>query len=302
MQPPFPSCHCEESGINRRWPQTPCKDFQASPTLQLDGFGIDDAAIEELNGLQSLEELTLLRTTARRAQLHDLERLQSLYIDCFGNWVGTDVRNFIHPPLSEVALMKPEEVPQDGFWHPEIRLANLPKLKHLLLSGVTLSKQGAEEIERLPSLETLLMTECRGDGSTSLVLENSDKLRSVAIGGDVFSEIRLGKLLHLTVLEISHDEKLTRLSLAHLPQIRSIQLDNVPSLAQLEICDGINLDRLALSPLHGFDKQTNWPKRMPGWRRPLGFGCPGWHGLQSSILSRCPIGRSIRPRSMTSDD
>jgi Leucine-rich repeat (LRR) protein len=249
-------------------------------TLQLESFSLNDEAIEQLNNVRSLEELTLWRNTARRAMLHDLEQLQSLYIDCFGGQHCIDTPVCPQSPFDEVLSMKSGEAPKDGFWHPEIRLVNLPKLQHLFLDGATLSRASVSDIGGLPAIETLLMTECEGSGRESLILDGRDALRSATVGGPAFAEVRLQNLPQLVEARIWPAEKLATVRIAQAPELLSIQLDGVPSLSLLEFAAVANVKQLALSPIRAMPEYWQL-KRHLGQPRPVRFELRGLTTLPS---------------------
>lgn len=234
--PALSELHLEEPGITAGGVKRLAENSRLK-RLWVDGFEIDDDAIEALNRVQSLEEIKIGRTTCHQIDLRGLPKLSKLTIECLR---GSNGRQ----PLPETSALTAVSR-QDKFWHPTVRLKELPALKALCVDGALFDEAGVRDLCKLPSLEVVELHGVQLKDLDALRMTGGSKLRALTI---IWSSMRALDLRSLPSLESVFCEWNDRLRTAHLAQLpklesmtlgsarlRSVRLAELPNLKQLRV-------------------------------------------------------------------
>ena len=118
-------------------------------SLTIEGFGVDDKFVEKVSDLKSLETLEIGRSQCTRIDLHGLPKLRQLQLLALGHH-----EEFLEP-LSEVANLPIDRRPKDGFFHPKVRVNDLPALTRFFSEGISVDDTLIAQQCQLPALEQL---------------------------------------------------------------------------------------------------------------------------------------------------
>lgn len=209
-------------------------------SLDIDGFAITNQVVAELNSLASLEELRIQRSRCTEIDLHGLRLLRELDIKPVGDHVEAA------QPLWEVQQLPKEQQPADGFWHPVVRLHDLPALEQLYLEGAKLDSTGVRSICGLKGLQRLTIMSPHGN-DPMLEFSDASSMRDLRVCFFSGQEIVVRDMPQLESMTSYANGHLQTMRFERLPRLKEIQIDSTAALASLALVETGALERLSIS-------------------------------------------------------
>jgi hypothetical protein len=208
--------------------------------LTIDGFAVTDAVVDQLNSLPSLEEIEIGQAQCSRINVHGLKKLRCLQVFAVGRPIE------LPSPFQEVSEMPNAKRPADGFFHPVVRLSDLPSLDTVSLEAISLDETCISNLSELHTMKYLWIDSAwanarasatvdlcgseslerldlyRIDGAKKITVRDMPRLKSVVYCGPDAESVLLERLPSLESIDLGQNEKLSIIDIRSAPNVREL--------------------------------------------------------------------------------
>jgi Leucine-rich repeat (LRR) protein len=216
--------------------------------LDLQSLG-DSKALERINELQGLEQLSLGIASAEPVELRGLANLRQLIFTAADS---SEWNRMLPEPTQTVrleSLPKLQTANLSGFG--QLRLADIPSLHRLQLRNVSLDATALRQIRECAKLESLDLKFASVGHETSLDLHGLAALKRISALDSQFAIADLHDLSGLQSLEVRENDTLRALHLPGLPQLETLTLKLCPRLSSVDLSGARHLKSLTASVVPG---------------------------------------------------
>jgi Leucine-rich repeat (LRR) protein len=236
--------------------------------LRLDN-PVDATIVTELRELPALERLTLRNPEIDHLNLTGLPRLRRFGTECINRVFGHLSEGSNQSQLTSLRLASLPALESIRVWGVvanDVQFADLPALRDMEFGGSTLPPSTVNQLQRLPSLESLGLDVVTLKGMERLALQGMSRLRQLEMRDTQFSAVRFDNLPELKRLVMNGNPMLAVVEHGELPKLERFELDGSPRTRRVDLRGLLRLKALKIPDTlypYGYPQLDGAPRPRP---------------------------------------